>query len=478
MEFYNDFYRRKNKQLAYFLPCKGHIQNPGMGIAAMILSDHMTAATTNEEDAIGHRQPPHWPTDEEIATVLANPMIDHYYIRVGWNDLQQEEGKLTICDRFKNALDAVRKSGKTWSMRVMQESISGPKGNYMPEFLQGKLPVIEMENRGNHGGRNFLPMYTDEYLKYWDEFVALLGAEFDGDPLLECIDVSGYGFWSEGHHCGHKIAAQDMGEGFGSIEEHEHAVDCCIASFKKAFKKTPIAINLHYCDFEAGRRAVAEGAWCRRDSYYEYFKAYEAQYGLMRRPDAAMIYETTVVRRDPPIRDKSSDNRFRSARELPILKCDYGCNYFFIGFNPFEANFAYDNYKEIFEDAANRVGYRLRPSVIWESRAVMTDNSHHMSIGLINDGCANVPGELLITAEVDGKKASLTVNGGEIESRMKIVDMQIPHDFIGKCKLRAYLVNAKGEHPIRWATDCIDGFAPYELTFDITEWYPTPTTDG
>lgn len=466
MSIDKEFFCRKNRQLAYFNRCEGHIANPSMGIAAMLLSDHMIAATTDEETCIGHRIPPHYPTDDEIKALLDNPFTDHLYIRVGWSDVQREEGKLEFSDLFKRALEVVHSSGKSWSMRIMQNSPSGPRGNYIPEFLQGRLPLIELDRNGNHGGRNFIPAYTDEYLKYWGDMVSLLGAEFDSDPMLEYVDVSGFGFWGEGHHCGQKILRQDVGEGFGTNEEHEKAVASIIDSYKAAFPNTPLSVNLHLCDYEAGRRAVADGAWCRRDSYYEYFKSYEAQYGLMRRPDAALIYETAVVRRDPPRRNAESANDFRSSLELPDLKCDYGCNYAFIGFNPFDANFTYDNYREVYERFAERVGYRIRPSIIWET--VSTDeNRHYLTFGLVNDGCANPSGELLITAECGGKKSSVTVNGGEIGGRMRIVDMPLPDGFVGKCILRAYLVNAKRTAPIRWATDCADGKAPYELSFEI-----------
>ena len=465
MDFDREFFSRENRQLAYFNRCSGHIRNPGMGIVSMLASDHMVKSTTAEEERIAHCEPPHYPTDDELTAATDNPFTDHLYIRVGWSDVQREAGKLCFSPVFERALEQVRRSGKTWSMRIMQNSPSGPKGNYIPEFLQGRLPLIELDIPGSHGGRNFLPAYTDEYLKYWDEMLHLMGEEFDCDPMLEYADVSGFGFWGEGHHCGQTILRQDVGEGFGTADEHEKAVERLIDSHASAFEKTPMSVNLHLCDYEAGRRAVENGAWCRRDSYYTYFKSYEAQYGLMRRPDAALIYETVIVRRNPPHRSADSTNSFRSCLELPDLKCDYGCNYGVIGFNPADTIFSYETAPEVFERFAERVGYRIRPSVIWES--VSENGSHHLTLGMVNDGCANAPGDLLIKAECSGKSACVTVNGGEIGGRMKIVDMPLPDGFRGKCSLKMFLVNKKRTAPVRWATDCADGRAPIALTFDI-----------
>ena len=79
-----------------------------------------------------------------------------------------------------------------------------------------------------------------------------------------------------------------------SRERTEEIVANLIQSHQKAFPATPMVLNLVLSEYRAAQQAIQEGCWVRRDSYHHWFQADQAQYGLMKRPDAAMIFETVM----------------------------------------------------------------------------------------------------------------------------------------------------------------------------------------
>ena len=93
------------------MPYKGHIHNPGMGIITMAVSDHMTTGYTPQERAVGDRKKPFSLTEKMLDEVTALPYIDNIYIRVGWNDVQKEKGRLELIPEFEMAVEAAQKAG-------------------------------------------------------------------------------------------------------------------------------------------------------------------------------------------------------------------------------------------------------------------------------------------------------------------------------------------------------------------------------
>lgn len=83
----------KTEQIAYFDAYHGHIHNPGMGIVSMAVSDHMITGYTKEARTQGDARKPFVLTQKMLDEVAALPYIDNLYIRVGWNDVQKEQGK-------------------------------------------------------------------------------------------------------------------------------------------------------------------------------------------------------------------------------------------------------------------------------------------------------------------------------------------------------------------------------------------------
>ena len=139
--FNNPFSGRKSEQVAYFMPYKGHIHNPGMGIISMAISDHMTTGYTPQERAANDRKKPFTLSAKMLEEVTALTYIDNLYIRVGWNDVQKERGRLDLIPEFEMAVEAAKKAGISWGLRIMQASPSNPAEHLIPDFLVDKLPM-------------------------------------------------------------------------------------------------------------------------------------------------------------------------------------------------------------------------------------------------------------------------------------------------------------------------------------------------
>ena len=466
-------YRNRNsKQVAYFPRSRAYIHNPGMGIVSMLYSDHMVDMHIPELNGLGgaafdraHQVSRHIPTYDEMLAAANYEYTDNCYLRVGWRDLQQSSGRLDLSDDVKRALDAVKTSGKSWSLRVMQCSPTNPEPSLLPDFLSW-LPCAEVDGENSSEGKKLLPLYTEDYFKYWSEFCSLLGEKFDSDESLAYVDLSGYGFWGEGHHGSKRLSANDDEKLFDPIAGNER-VERLISIHEQSFRLTPMVLNAHHCEYEAGRDALERGAWVRRDSYFLWFKPQEAECGLCRKPSAGVVAETIIPLDSPPRRTPDSGNAFRSFLDLPGLKCDWGCHYGVVGFNPADTLFAAKSYPELFADFAERIGYRVRPSIVWLTG---DDSQRWLTLGMVNDGCVGIPGELTLTAECMGVYTHTVVSDDDnynMCGHMTLIDLPLPDNASGKVKLSAELRMRGKRAPVRFATDCADGVVPYVLTIDV-----------
>lgn len=377
------------QQIAFFDPYKGHIRNPGMGIVCMALSDHMVTGYTKEERQKNDLEPPFAFTSEMLEEACKLGFVDNVYIRVGWRDVQEKQGFLSLSEDFIRALEVIHKYQLTWGLRIMSNSPSNPEEHLLPDFVKRQVPMIPIIAEEFYGPQpKFIPSYTENYLTLWNELTILLAEEFDDDPLLEYVDISGYGLWGEGHH-GIHFNDPTQNPDLLSFEERNQIVDRIVRQYRRSFKKTPLVANLVWTQFLAIQQAVADGAWVRRDAYYHWLKPNEAALGLMRNPRAAMIYETVM----PGILVEDSDDPHfrRNFLNEPDKICDYGANYGVVGFNPKDFTFAAHVYPGLFEAFKERLGYRLRPSIIWKKRR---NKQLSLILGIINDGTTAPPGKI------------------------------------------------------------------------------------
>lgn len=449
--------KEKNVHLAYFDPAKGHIPNPGMGINVYAFSDHMHIGYTREEwkrtEAL-----PHLPLDKESIDKLENhPYADNIYMRMEWRDIQTNQGKLEFRKEWHWILDMVERSNKRWSFRIMNCSPHSSSAYSIPDFLIEKLKMHPYTHQGvtMKPQPKYHSVYDEEYLKWWAEMLHLLGDKYDNHPLLEYGDISGLGFWGEGHWW------TGPGKKFSlDLERLDYVQNKLVESHVEAFPNTPGVLNIHYAyEGDAGKNAIKNGVWLRRDSLSaNNFSPFEYQAIQSLNPDAAMLWETIIPTISREAR-KSDSSATKSFDQLPQRYVDFGSSYATIGFNAWDALWALDNCPDVYEDLANNLGYRIRPGIIW--RRQVDNKSDHIILGLVNNGCASAPGKFEITAQFNDKeKSSVTLDGGlpKPGERAVQVPIELPDGLQGtKQKMNIKLsINLKIRNKVRrvkWAVE-------------------------
>ncbi len=444
--------------LAYFDPAEGAVPNPGMGINGYTLTDHMHVGYTETEWNRTQGLPPMPLEKATFDKMLKLPYVDNLYIRVEWRDIQKQQGKLEFPDVWNWVLEAAEKYGKHWSFRIMNCSPHSMAKYGVPDFLKDKLKMIPYWHNDNVPGPKpkFFPEYSDEYLKWWGESLSLLGEKFDDHPLLDYVDLSGYGFWGEMHHFArYSSDGPVINYQPGTPERIEVIVDRLISDHLAAFPKTPAALGLHITDYKAGLRAFEEGlCWARRDSFQTDFSTVETHLAQGLKPGSAMLWETILPNIHCPA-DKLKSKEYILYPNLPRY-FDISCHYAAVGFNPWDTIWAHEHNLSTYEQIAQKIGYRIRPSIVW--RRKIKNDPEEIVLGLMNDGCSAPPGQVTIHAKFpDGSKKSIVLPVGEpAPGAMKIYPIEFPASALaaGSEKLIELTssIQIKGKKsPVQWA---------------------------
>lgn len=450
--------KEKNVHIAYFDQAKGHISNPGMGINVFTFSDHMHIGYTPEEWRRTQSMPHMSLEKKTIDQLEHHPYADNMYIRMEWRDIQKYQGKLEFRKEWHWILDMVERSNKRWSFRIMNCSPHSSRAYSIPDFLIGKLKmqpyshsIIKMKPQPKYH-----VVYDNEYLKWWSEMLHLLGDMYDTHPLLEYVDISGLGFWGEGHWwTGPNDHLFTM-----DLERSEYVYNKLINFHLEAFLNTPGALNMSYArKSDAGKNAIKNGAWLRRDSLSpNNFSPFEYHLIQTLNPDAAMVWEVIKPMESREV-EKSDKYANKSFDQYPQRYFDFGSFYATIGFNAWDALWALKHCRDVYENLANHLGYRLRPGIIW--RRQVDDQSDYIILGLVNNGCASAPGILEITAQFNDKESSsVTLEPGfpKPGERAILVPIDLPQKFHGtkekmNVKLSVKLKIKNKIRPVKWAVE-------------------------
>lgn len=440
--------------LGWFNPARGPVRNPGMGLVGYVYSDHMHVGANTEHIL------PQRPLDREsVRKMAALPLIDCLYIRCEWWELQARAGEIHLPQAWEWLLEEAEANGKPWGFRVMNHSPHSVRENGLPDFLRNRFEMRPYYNLYDTmpPGQRYYPRYTDEYLKWWNETIHLLGDRFDRDPLLAFGDVSGYGHWGEFHHDDQHLPKPE------TEERLEVIVDSLIRGHMDAFPTTPPALNLAFANFDCGLRAMDEGqCWLRKDS----FGVGTLQTRLIQtmRRGNAMIWETLPVADD-------ADNH--PEMELAQRYLDLGCSYAGIGFNPWDALHIHEHHPLLLGKLQDRLDYRLRPSMAW--RRQFLRGAPEVAVGIVNDGAASPSGALSVHAQFSGgPRLTAPVPAGQpVPGDMSIVAFPIPPE-ASACETVTFSleIRMRGKtQPVRWAVDTPDGEPPRAITVAIQKPY-------
>jgi hypothetical protein len=131
---------------------------------------------------------------------------------------------------------------------------------------------------------------------------------------------------------------------------------------------------------------------------------------------------------------------------------DIGTNYFALWTEPDNIRRFYEKYPDSLHAMEQRLGYRVRPSLVWQRKRFDT---MELIVGIVNDGVAGVPGVLGIYAEtLDGRvKVGGHFDPGQpYAGHMRQCSLILPRGMDGEqVKLRAELEVKGVRRPVRWA---------------------------
>jgi hypothetical protein len=396
--------------------------------------------------------------EQHVEKLAALPFTDVLYIRCDWRDVQSEPGKLNLHPVWKLTFDAAKKYGLRVAFRIQMSSPNiQPEQFSMPDFLLVKVPMVNI-GRGTEGCEIindfdfYEPRYDHPEFKIaFRELNELLAAEFDGNPYIEFMDLMMYGFWGEGHTQSCKSPFPDYYTAQKTfMEMTEVQLDI--------WKRTNLVVNTQPDISNTGNRAVQEaainsGCWLRTDSIL-IEEPIQIDMITKRPPWMAAIVEDGYKRHyriDEEYLEKDEDGINLVDKSI-LHALDAGANYWSLWTEADNLKSYYEKYPEALDTLWKRMGYKLRPSWVWQRKRHGTDE---LIVAVVNDGVASVPGILHIYIEsMDGKVklGGCLDTGHPLAGKVTQASFILPTGFNEQIiKIRAEL-ETRGSmfHPIQW----------------------------
>ena len=426
--------------------------------------------------------------EHSVEKMASLPFVDVLYIRCDWRDIQSAPGRLNLSPVWAATLDAAKRHNLRVAFRIQLSSPNiQPQKLSLPDFLRNKVPVVNIgrNSKEHHQDFDFFePRYdSPEFQKAFTELNELLAARFDGDPLMEYMDLMMYGFWGEGH-------TNDLPSPFPDYRTAEKTFVHMTQLQLDAWKKTPLAVNTEPDISRVGNRqvqdmAVRAGCWLRSDSlimdepiqieelahrpswlatiiedggnrHYvlpEYKAEEQACFAKLPATALSFMGNDDEVQSTDDYPHRSGGPMDRPEREVAGFHAlDIGTNYFGLWTEADNVRRYYQRYPQSLQAMEQRLGYRVRPSWIWQRKRYGT---MELILGVANDGVAGVPGILGIYAEsLDGRvKVGGNLDPGQpLAGQVRQASIVLPQGMDGQqIRLRAELETKGVRRPVRWA---------------------------
>src|SRR4051794_7650206 len=164
--------------------------NPGMGITTFqrFNGQALNPPLTWSEVGPVTKLPQADPKPDFPETTIA-------YCRWYWEAIEPEQGKFRW-EIIDLAIAEARAHGQKLAIRLMpyDEAARYP----IPKWYQ-ESGAKRANKATDKDGKIWQPDFSDPlYLKYWGELVAEAGTRYDGNPVLDSVDISSVGYWGEG----------------------------------------------------------------------------------------------------------------------------------------------------------------------------------------------------------------------------------------------------------------------------------------
>ena len=392
--------------------------------------------------------------EDAVERLAALPFVDVLYIRCDWRDVQSRPGRLDLAPVWAVTLDAARRHGLRVGFRVQLSNPEfQPERLALPDFLQAKVPLVPLRRRGGRPGpRRVEPRYDHpEFQRAFGELVDLLARELDGNPLLEFTDLMMYGFWGEGHTSDWESPFPDRAiaqRTFLDMTRRQIA----------AWTRVPLVVNTQPDISETGNAAVLDlamrsGCWLRSDSVV-LDEPIQIEHLSGRPPWLAVVMEDGYYRQY-----RMDEPRFKvdaagvSVIDDTMRHClDLGANYWSLWTEAENLARYQERHPEAFAALRARIGYRVRPSWVWQRKR---EGATELVVAFANDGVAGVPGTLRVFAEGPdggGRVGGSLDAGHPFAGRLRQASFRLPRDLAAtRVRLRAEIETRGVRRPVRWA---------------------------
>jgi hypothetical protein len=404
------------------------LRNPGLGLAGYSWEEGgpSLAARAGRETL-----------EQHVRKLAALPFVDVLYIRCDWRNVQKQPGRLDLDPVWQLTLDAAREHGQRVAFRVQLSSPNfEPERLAMPDFVQAQVPMVEIGPIKDHPGANYRePRYDHPaFRKAFEDLTTLLAQRFDGDPLIEWVDLMQYGFWGEGH-------TGDLPNPFPDYATAERTFLQMTELQLEQWKRTPVAVNTQPDISVVGNRrvldmAVRAGAWLRSDSI------------IVEEP----IQIDTIANRPPWLAAILEDGYFRQydtaklsvdAAGVNVLEnymlhvLDIRANYWALWTEAENLARYNERYPRGFRELRAKMGYRVRPAWVWQRKRY---GASELIVAVANSGVAGVPGVLWLHVESEDGRFRMrgSLDAGQPQGAgLRQGSFLIPRGYTGKVKLRA-----------------------------------------
>lgn len=415
--------------------------------------------------------------EDAVERLAALPLVDVLYIRCDWRDVQSRPGRLDLAPVWAATFDAARRHGRRVAFRVQLSNPEiQPARLALPDFLQAAVPLVTIRRKGGRPGPERVePRYDHpEFQRAFRELNGLLAAELDGKPEVEFADLMMFGFWGEGH-------VSDWESPFPDSRTAERTFLEMTRAQMDAWPRVPLAVNTQPDISGVGNRAVQElavrgGCWLRSDSII-LDEPIQIDALANRPPWLAVVMEDGYhrhYRTDRPA--YKVDGAGLSSIDQAMLHClDLGANYWSLWTEAENVARYAEARPAAFAALGQRLGYRVRPSWVWQRKRHGTSE---LVLALANDGVAGVPGILRVFAETPDGRVRV---GGALDAGhprgagIRQAALVLPKGLEGgTVSLRAEIETRGVRRPVRWA--CAqpvnaDGSLPVTLmNFDDPRW--------
>jgi hypothetical protein len=429
----------------YTTPSEKPMRNPGLGLVgyAWEESGASLAVRAGRETL-----------EQHVEQMASLPFVDVLYIRCDWRNVQKDPGRLDLDPVWALTLDAARRHGLRVAFRVQMSNTSfQPQQLALPEFVRARVPLVKIGRIREMPGAEYTePRYDHpEFQKAFRELNELLAARFDGDPLIEWVDLMQYGFWGEGH-------TNDFPSPLPDYLTAERVFTDMTVRQLNSWKKTPLAVNTQPDISNVGNRKIIAmctraGAWLRSDSIIVE-EPVQIDQLANRPPWTAAILEDGYYRQYDVNKLKPDASGVNELENYMLHVLDVRANYWSLWTET--ANLA--RYQQVyprgFDRLRNNLGYRVRPSWVWQRKRYGTSE---LIVAVANRGVAGVPGVLwLEVREADDRwtmRGALDP-GQPFGGGVRMGSFLLPKGFSGKVHLKAQLEVRPGVlRPVAWACE-------------------------